>query len=72
MNGATPGKMALGMKVIRADGQPLSVGLSLGRWAASWVSCLTLFIGYIIAAFDAQKRTLHDHICDTRVVRAPR
>lgn len=69
LKGATPGKMAVGLKVVRADRQPLGMGLALGRWVASWISCITLFIGFIIAAFDAQKRTLHDHICGTRVVR---
>jgi hypothetical protein len=29
---------------------------------------MTCFIGYIIAAFDNEKRALHDHICTTRVV----
>jgi len=27
-------------------------------------------IGYIMAAFDSEKRALHDHICDTRVIYA--
>lgn len=72
LRGATPGKMALGLKIVRADGEPLGMGLALGRWAATWVSRITLCIGYIIAAFDAQKRTLHDHICGTRVVRVAR
>jgi uncharacterized RDD family membrane protein YckC len=67
--GATPGKMALGLKVIRADGGPVSVGLAIGRYFAYVLSGMTLFIGYLIAAFDAQKRSLHDHICSTRVVR---
>lgn len=67
--GATLGKMVLGMKVVRVDGQPITAALAAGRWFASWVSALTLCIGYIIAGFDRQKRTLHDHICDTRVVR---
>ena len=26
------------------------------------------YIGYILAAFDDQKRSLHDHICNTRVI----
>jgi uncharacterized RDD family membrane protein YckC len=30
---------------------------------------MTLTIGYIMAAFDSQKRALHDRICDTRVIR---
>ena len=67
--GATPGKMALGLKVIRADGLPISPGLGAGRYFATLLSGLTLAIGYIIAGFDSQKRALHDHICSTRVIR---
>jgi len=66
--GATPGKMALGLKVIRADGGPISPGLAAGRYFAMWLSYLTLCIGFIIAAFDREKRALHDHICQTRVI----
>jgi hypothetical protein len=29
---------------------------------------MVCYIGYIIAAFDGQKRALHDHMCDTRVI----
>jgi uncharacterized RDD family membrane protein YckC len=29
---------------------------------------MILLIGFIMAAFDDQKRTLHDRICETRVV----
>ncbi|HEY4362537.1 MAG TPA: RDD family protein [Bryobacteraceae bacterium] len=68
--GATPGKMALGLKVIRADGGPISAGLAIGRFFAFMLSGLTLYIGFIIAGFDAEKRSLHDRICDTRVVYA--
>jgi len=66
--GATPGKMALGLKVIRADGGPISVGLAVGRYFAKILSALTLWIGFIIAGFDREKRSLHDHICGTRVI----
>ena len=65
---ATPGKMAVGKKVIVADGSRLSYGRALGRYFATYISSFTLLIGYIIAAFDSEKRTLHDRICDTRVV----
>jgi uncharacterized RDD family membrane protein YckC len=30
---------------------------------------MILLIGYIMAAFDEEKRALHDRICSTRVVR---
>ena len=66
--GATPGKMALGLKVTRADGGPISAGLAIGRYFAKFLSSITLCIGFIIAAFDGEKRSLHDHICGTRVV----
>jgi uncharacterized RDD family membrane protein YckC len=66
--GATPGKMACSVKVVRSDGTAITYGRALGRYFADMLSSLTLCIGYIIAAFDAEKRALHDHICDTRVV----
>jgi uncharacterized RDD family membrane protein YckC len=66
--GATVGKMALGLRVIRADGGPISAGLAAGRFFASYLSGIILLIGYIIAAFDLEKRSLHDRICNTRVI----
>jgi uncharacterized RDD family membrane protein YckC len=68
--GATPGKMVFGLKVVRADGSGISRGLAAGRYFASWVSYLTLGIGYIMAGMDDEKRALHDRICDTRVIYA--
>jgi len=67
-HGATPGKMALGLRVIRADGGPISPMLALGRHFAMWISAFILMIGYIMAGFDPEKRALHDRICETRVV----
>lgn len=66
--GATPGKMAVGLRVVMSDGSPLTYGRSFGRFFAYVLSRLTMYIGCIIAGFDDQKRSLHDHICDTRVV----
>lgn len=66
--GATPGKMILGLKIIRSDGSPLNAGQAVGRYFAYVLDGFTLFIGFIIAGFDDQKRSLHDRICDTRVI----
>ena len=66
--GATLGKMACGLRVIVSDGSKVSYLRALGRAFAEILSGLTLLIGYIIAAFDSEKRALHDHICDTRVI----
>ena len=68
--GATPGKMVLGLKVVRPNGGPVSLGRAIGRYFAKTLSYLALCIGFIIAGFDAEKRALHDMIVDTRVVKA--
>lgn len=66
--GATPGKMAVGIKVVTPDGLPISYARAFGRAWADQLSSLLCSIGYLIAAFDSEKRALHDHICNTRVV----
>jgi uncharacterized RDD family membrane protein YckC len=67
--GATPGKMALGLKVVRPDGRPVDLARAYGRYFAKILSAIVLFIGYIMVGFDSEKRGLHDMICDTRVVK---
>lgn len=66
---ATPGKMACKIKIVTADGGRVSYARACGRHFAKWLSWMILLIGYIMAAFDDQKRTLHDRICETRVIR---
>jgi uncharacterized RDD family membrane protein YckC len=67
--GATPGKMVLGLRIVNAaDGSNLSLARAIGRYFAYMLSGIVLYIGYIIAAFDSEKRALHDHICATRVI----
>ena len=66
--GATLGKMALGLKVIRSNGESLGWGISIARYFMNFVSALILGIGYFMAGFDSEKRALHDRVCDTRVI----
>jgi len=66
--GATLGKMAVGVKVVRTDGSEISWGISIARYFMKMVSGIILAIGYIMAGFDSEKRALHDRVCDTRVV----
>ena len=68
--GATPGKMACKLKVVVEDGSSVTYLRSLGRHFAKWLSAMILCIGYIMAAFDEERRTLHDRICETRVIRS--
>ena len=67
-NQATLGKMALGIKVTDLSGRRLAFGQALGRWAAAALSYLTLWIGFLMAAFTERKRALHDFIAGTQVV----
>lgn len=66
--GATPGKMACGLRVVTPEGGRI-VGRAIGRYFAKFLSAIILCIGYIMIAFDAEKRGLHDQICDTRVIK---
>lgn len=68
--GATVGKMACKIKVVGPEGEKVSYLRAMGRAFAEILSGLILAIGYIMAAFDSEKRALHDHICSTRVVKA--
>ncbi len=67
-NQATLGKMAIGIKVVNNDGEPISFMRGFGRYFALLLSCLTLGIGLLMAAFTERKRTLHDMISGTLVV----
>ncbi|MGH9541923.1 MAG: RDD family protein [Terriglobales bacterium] len=66
--GATVGKMAIGAVIVNTDGTAISYGKALARALAEILSGIILLIGYIMAAFDRQKRALHDQICGTLVV----
>jgi uncharacterized RDD family membrane protein YckC len=74
--GATLGKMACGLKVVRADGNSLGWGISFGRYfmynvvisAVPFVNWILLITTAVMAGTDEQKRGLHDRVCDTRVI----
>jgi len=67
--GATLGKMACRLQVVTPEGGRVSYARALGRFFSEMISSMILAIGYIMAAFDDEKRALHDRICSTRVVR---
>jgi len=66
--GATLGKMAVGIKVVRGNGERLTKARAFGRYWAMLLSSFTLGIGFLMAAFTERKQGLHDMICDTLVV----
>ncbi len=67
--GATLGKMAVRVKVVRTDLTPVSYGTAaLREFIGKWVSGLICYLGYIWAGFDSRKQAWHDHIANTLVI----
>ena len=65
---ATLGKMAIGIKVVNRTGGRISRTHTLGRWASHLLCYVTLYIGYLVAAFTERKQGLHDMVAGTCVV----
>jgi uncharacterized RDD family membrane protein YckC len=80
-NGQTLGRMALGIRVVRANGQRIDFGYAALRevvvkWllfnviAGSFTFGLAPLIDNLWPLWDEENRALHDMIVDSRVVRA--
>jgi uncharacterized RDD family membrane protein YckC len=69
---ATVGKQWVGLKVIDVRGEKISVFRATGRHAAKCLSAAICFLGFVMALFNREGRTLHDLLAGTRVVRKPR
>lgn len=67
--GQTPGKMLLGLKIIRTTGDEVGYGRALVRWIGQGMSALLFGLGFLMVAFSRQKRALHDKLAGTCVVR---
>lgn len=66
---ATIGKYIFDLKVIKQDGSKLTAKDSIIRYVGKIISAIIIFIGYIMAGFDEQKRALHDRLANTYVIR---
>ena len=66
--GGTPGKLAMGLQVVNADGSPCAVTTILFRETVGRYLSGLLCIGYLLIPGDREHRALHDRISDTRVV----
>lgn len=66
---ATPGKMALGIKIVnKSDGLPPSAGRLLLRYVGYYVSMFIVFLGFIWIGFDPKKQGFHDKMAGTVVI----
>ena len=67
--GATPGKMIMGIEITKANGEEIDFGTALLRYIGYIASAITLGIGHLMIAFTGQKRGLHDYIAGTVVIK---
>lgn len=67
---ATPGKMALGLRIVDArTGNVPTTGQCIGRYFGYYVSLLPLGVGILWVAFDERKQGFHDKLAGTVVLR---
>jgi len=67
--GATPGKMAVGAKIIDAKtGERPSTARLVLRYVAYLVSALPLFLGFLWIGVSRRKQGFHDKIARTMVI----
>jgi uncharacterized RDD family membrane protein YckC len=68
---ATPGKMAVGAKIVDAKTLgPPSTGQLIGRYFGYYVSIIPLCLGLIWVGIDSKKQGFHDKLAGTVVVRS--
>lgn len=66
---ATPGKIALGIKVTGLDGKRISFLRAFGRHLARFLSEFVFCLGYLIIPFTEKKQAFHDILAGTLVVK---
>lgn len=79
-NGQTWGKQIVGVKVVRADGQPVEFGFAaLREVVVKWLLfavvggfffSIPTLLDYLWPLWDDENRCLHDMLVDSRVIRA--
>lgn len=65
---ATFGKRVMDIHIIAKDGSKIDFKQSSIRFFSKLLSSFLLLIGYIMAFFNEERRTLHDRLADTLVV----
>lgn len=66
--GQTPGKRLMGLRVIRTDGQPLTVARAVRRALGYWLSAFPLLLGFLWVLQDDRRQGWHDYLADTYVI----
>ena len=67
--GQTIGKMFCHLKVVGTEGEPVSLSKAMLRVVSFFVSILPFGLGFIAQFGDRYRRTVHDRLAETRVVK---
>ena len=67
--GRTPGKRLLGLRVVRLNGQPLGLFMSLERAGGYAAGLATGLLGFAQVWWDPNRQAIHDKIAETVVIR---
>ena len=68
LTGRTIGKWFMGLKVVRLDGKPPTVGRSVIRFIGYGLSAIVFWLGYLWVLIDSDRQAWHDHLAKTWVV----
>ncbi|NNM32937.1 MAG: RDD family protein [Gemmatimonadetes bacterium] len=68
-DGRTPGKKALDLRVVRLNGEPLTLFLSLERAGGYAAGLATGLLGFAQVWWDPNRQAIHDKIAETVVIR---
>ncbi len=69
--GQTPGKMLLGLKIIRVSGEEVGYARALVRGFGQGLGLLFFGLGFLMVASSRRKQGLHDKLAGTYVIRLP-
>ena len=69
MKGQTPGKRAVGVRVVRLDGQPVTWWHAFERAGGYAAGVATGTLGFLQIYWDANRQAIHDKVAGTVVIR---
>ena len=67
--GQTPGKRLLGIRVVRLNGQPMTLWAAFERFGGYAAGLFTGLLGYAQVFWDRNRQGIHDKITETVVIR---
>jgi uncharacterized RDD family membrane protein YckC len=68
VTGQTPGKAAMGVRIVRLDGLPMTLWTSIVRGLAYSISLASAGLGFLLVLSDNRRQALHDKFAHTCVI----